>query len=78
MAAIRFRRVLEELGPTFIKLGQVLSTRPDLLPPAFIKELSRLQDDTSPLPFEEIRGVLTEGLGKPLDELFGEKGFGTL
>ena len=47
--AQRFRRALEELGPTFAKLGQILSTRPDLLPPAFVRELPTLQDQVTPL-----------------------------
>jgi len=70
MAARRFRKVLEDLGPTFIKLGQVLSTRPDVLPPAFVEELSRLQDDTPPIPFERIRTVVERGLGRALDEAY--------
>ena len=67
---IRFRRVLEELGPTFIKLGQVLSTRPDLLPRSYIDELSELQDHVAPLPVEGIRATIAEALGRPTDELF--------
>src|SRR5690554_2608245 len=53
-AAERFRKVLEELGPTFVKLGQVLSTRPDILPPEFILELKHLQDRVPTLSFEQI------------------------
>lgn len=70
MAALRFRKVLEELGPTFIKLGQVLSTRPDLLPRSFVTELERLQDDAPPVDFEEIRAVVESSLGRSLDEAF--------
>ncbi len=51
----RLRMALEELGPTFVKLGQVLSTRPDLLPPAYIAELARLQDMVPPSPWEPVR-----------------------
>lgn len=69
-AARRFRRVLESLGPTFMKLGQVLSTRPDLLPPAFIRELQSLQDDTPPVAFELIRATVEAELGRDLDEAF--------
>jgi ubiquinone biosynthesis protein len=72
VAALRFRKVLEELGPTFIKLGQVLSTRPDLLPRAFVRELQRLQDDAPPVPFEEIRQVVEEGLDRDLDDCFAD------
>ncbi len=70
MLARRFRLALEELGPTFVKLGQVLSTRPDLLPPAFISELSRLQDQVPPESWEVIRAVFIEELGAPPEELF--------
>lgn len=66
------RRALEDGGVTFVKLGQVLSTRPDLLPPAFIDELSRLQDQVAPAPPEQIERELTEELGHPLDEVFAE------
>ncbi len=69
-APIRFRRLLEELGPTWIKLGQILSTRHDLLPPDYIEALGELQDSTPELPFEIIKPAVEEGLGKPLDVLF--------
>ena len=68
--AARFRTLLTELGPTFIKFGQILSTRPDLLPAHWIEELEGLQDDCPPSPFPEIRDVIEEGLGHPLAELF--------
>ncbi|HWM01224.1 MAG TPA: AarF/UbiB family protein [Actinophytocola sp.] len=64
------RRALEDGGVTFVKLGQVLSTRPDLLPPAFIDELSRLQDQVAAAPPEEVERELVEALGRPLDEVF--------
>ena len=54
----KLRHLLESFGPTYIKLGQVLSTRRDILPPAMIRELEGLQDQIAPLPFEDIRGVL--------------------
>jgi ubiquinone biosynthesis protein len=54
---------VERLGPTFIKLGQLLSTRPDIVPPAYAQALARLQDDCAPLPFEEIEQTLREELG---------------
>jgi len=66
----RLRMALEELGPTFIKLGQVLSTRPDLLPPDFIAELSRLRDDVPPGPWEPVQEEIEEELGAPLEDLF--------
>lgn len=68
--AIRIRKVLEELGPTFIKLGQILSTRPDLLPPDFISELEKLQDQAPSVPFEEVKEHIEETFGKPLPDLF--------
>jgi ubiquinone biosynthesis protein len=68
--AEHLRLALEELGPTFIKLGQMLSTRPDLLPPDFVTELSKLHDAVPPTPWEEIRDVLVEELGKPPEEIF--------
>ena len=66
----RLRLAMEELGPTFVKLGQVLSTRPDLLPPAYIAELTRLQDTVPPEPWEAIRARIESELGAPLEELF--------
>ncbi len=68
--ARRLCLALEELGPTFIKLGQILSTRPDLVPPAYIAELVRLQDRVAPFPFAEVRRQVEEELGAPLERLF--------
>lgn len=65
--AVEFRCALEELGPTFIKLGQLLSSRPDLLPDVYIDELSKLVDTVPPVPFEAIRTVIDEEIG--LDKL---------
>jgi ubiquinone biosynthesis protein len=61
---------LEELGPTFVKLGQVLSTRGDLLPPEYIKALSTLQDRVGPVAFEDIEKVVTEELGRNIAKVF--------
>lgn len=69
-AAKRFRMVLEELGPTFVKVGQILSTRPDLVPPVFITELEKLQSNATPVPFEELRPVLEASLGAPIADRF--------
>ena len=66
----RARLVLQELGPSFIKLGQIASTRADLLPAELIRELKKLQDDVPPVPFEEIKGVIEASLGKPLEEIY--------
>lgn len=66
----RIRHALEELGPTFVKFGQIMSLRPDLLPKELILELQNLQDNVSPLPFEKIRPVVEEGMGRPVSEAF--------
>ncbi|TMB40358.1 MAG: AarF/ABC1/UbiB kinase family protein, partial [Deltaproteobacteria bacterium] len=71
-SARRFRDTLAELGPTFIKLGQILSARPDMIPPDFIAELSTLQDSAPPLPLEQVLRLVEEGLQKPWRELFAE------
>ncbi len=71
-AAERVRLVLEELGPTAIKLGQFLSARRDLIPPALARELEKLQDAVPPVDFAQIRPVIEAELGAPLDELFAE------
>jgi len=68
------RLALEDGGVTFVKLGQVLSTRRDLLPPEFISELSRLQDDAPKVPWPEISAVLEEALGGPVTEKFASVG----
>jgi ubiquinone biosynthesis protein len=63
---------LDEAGVTFVKLGQILSTRRDLLPPEFVDELSRLRDRVAPEPWDEIQQVLTDELGSPVHEVFAE------
>ena len=70
--AVGFRKRLVELGPAYIKLGQVLSTRPDLLPPPFIKELERLQDDVGPIPLQDVEDTIEKELGGRLSKLFDE------
>lgn len=65
-----FRLALEDLGATFIKLGQILSTRPDILPPEYIAEFSRLQDSAPPVAYEDIAQLIESELGGPPDELF--------
>jgi ubiquinone biosynthesis protein len=66
------RELLDELGPTFVKFGQLLSMRPDVLPPDIISELRGLQDDVSPFPYEEAAAVIEEELGQPVERLFRE------
>ena len=69
---LHLRLALEELGPTFIKLGQILSTRADLLPPEYLGELTKLQDSATPVAFEEIRRALVTELGRPIEEVFAQ------
>jgi ubiquinone biosynthesis protein len=64
------RELLDELGPTFVKFGQLLSTRPDVVPPDIIAELRSLQDDVRPFPFEQAERVIEEELGNSLERLF--------
>jgi predicted unusual protein kinase regulating ubiquinone biosynthesis (AarF/ABC1/UbiB family)/nucleotide-binding universal stress UspA family protein len=68
--AKRLRAALEELGPTFAKLGQILSTRPDLLPPEFIEELSQLRDRVPPLSEADVVRVMEQELGVPWEDVF--------
>jgi ubiquinone biosynthesis protein len=70
--AARFRALLGELGPTFTKLGQLLSSRPDLLPAHWVEELESLQDDCPPLAIDEIREQIERGLGRPVAEVFAQ------
>jgi len=69
---VQVREALEELGPTFIKIGQVLSTRPDILPEPYIGEFQKLQDKVKPESFEDIRSIVESELNSPLGELFAE------
>ena len=66
----RLRMAFEELGPTYIKLGQILSTRPDLIPMDYIQELSKLQDDVPAFPFKKVCKVVESEFGRPPEELF--------
>ncbi|MYM63604.1 ubiquinone biosynthesis regulatory protein kinase UbiB [Pseudomaricurvus sp. HS19] len=68
----RLRRCLEDLGPVFVKFGQVLSTRPDLIPPDVATELDHLQDNVAPFDAELSRQIVEKALGKPVSELFAE------
>ncbi len=66
------RELLDELGPTFVKFGQLLSTRPDVVPPDIIAELRGLQDDVRPFPFADVERTIAEELGQPIARLFLE------
>ena len=66
------REMLDELGPTFVKFGQLLSTRPDIVPPDIIAELRGLQDQVRPFPFIDVERVIREELGQPIERLFLE------
>lgn len=66
----RIRTALVELGPTFVKFGQLLSTRPDILPEQYIRELEKLQDDVPPFPFPEVRAIFREELKGDPEEVF--------
>jgi len=68
----RLREMLDELGPTFVKFGQLLSTRPDIVPPDIVVELQKLQDDVRPIPFEDVRRVIHEELGLTIEQAFLE------
>lgn len=67
---VRIRHALEELGPSFIKLGQLMSTRADIFPPDYIEEFSKLQDQVPPVPFNAIRDVIEAELRQPLHQIF--------
>lgn len=69
---VRLRLALESLGPIFVKLGQVLSTRPDLLPAAYAQELSKLQDKVPPFDIDLSRQQIEQSLGKPIHELYAD------
>jgi ubiquinone biosynthesis protein len=66
----RMRKMLEELGPTYVKIGQTLSMRPDLIPPEYVKELATLYDSATPEKFEVIEKRVISELGKPINEVF--------
>lgn len=69
-SAVRFRMILEELGPLFVKFGQIMSTRPDLLPPQYLRELSKLQDEVSPFDPKKAMEIVEMELKKSISELF--------
>ena len=68
--AARLRQAFEELGPTFIKFGQILSTRRDLLPQDYIDELSKLRDSAPMIPFSDVKSIIESELGQEIDKIF--------
>lgn len=68
--AVRVRLAVEELGPTYIKMGQILSTRPDLVPVDFVRELAKLQDKVPSFPFSEVTRIIRDETGQPAESLF--------
>ncbi|MFQ6098850.1 MAG: ABC1 kinase family protein [Armatimonadota bacterium] len=73
--SVRMRMALEELGPTFVKLGQALAARPDLIPDQYVREFSRLHDEVPPFPFHQVEEIITQELGRGVEDLF--QTFGT-
>lgn len=69
---VRLRRAMEELGGAYIKLGQLLSIRPDLVPPAWCNEFKKLLDKTTPSHYEQIKAIIEKELGKPIKKIFSE------
>jgi len=69
-SAAHIRELLEELGPTFVKMGQLLSTRPDIVPEPYLRELAKLQDTAAQLPFAEIEAVIEAEFSAPLESIF--------
>ncbi|WP_027339702.1 ABC1 kinase family protein [Halonatronum saccharophilum] len=68
--AERARKILEELGPTYVKMGQLLSTRPDLIPRSYIEELEKLQDDVKQMDYDDVKWVIEKELGGEVNEVF--------
>ncbi|MFP5213250.1 MAG: ABC1 kinase family protein, partial [Acidobacteriota bacterium] len=68
----RIRLVLEELGPSFIKLGQLMSTRADIFPPEYIEEFKKLQDSVPPVPFGDVKAVIERETRRKLDDVFAD------
>ena len=72
LTPVELRTTLEDLGPTYVKIGQIMSSRPDLLPEAYCKELEKLRQTVKPLPAEIARAVIEDETGKKIDEIYSE------
>lgn len=70
MTPVKLRMILEDLGPTYVKLGQIMSSRSDLLPPAYTKELEKLRSNVAPMPYETVRQEIIRVYGKAPEEIF--------
>ncbi|MBK7147276.1 MAG: hypothetical protein IPH78_00295 [Bacteroidetes bacterium] len=66
----RVRMACEELGPTFVKLAQILSNRPDIIPEELVKELEKLQDRVAPFPFAQAKPIIEQSLGRKMEDVF--------
>ena len=66
----KLREILEDLGPTYVKLGQIMSMRSDMLPEKYCRELTRLRTEVRPLPFETILQIIKQELGRPFSQIF--------
>ena len=67
---VRLRLTLEQLGPTFVKFGQILSLRPDLIPKQYVQELGKLHDSVPPFPYKDVKNIIEQELHKPIDKIF--------
>lgn len=70
MDPVKFRQILEDLGPTYVKIGQIMATRQDIFSQRYCSELEKLRSDVKPMPFETVKEVLTEAYGPDLDKVF--------
>ena len=68
----KLRAILEDLGPTYIKLGQIMSMRSDMIPREYCEELTRLRTAVPPMPFDEVRRVVEGSLGRAIEEVYSE------
>ena len=68
----KLRAILEDLGPTYIKLGQIMSMRSDMIPQAYCDALTQLRSSVPPMPFDEVRRVVEGSLGKPIEEVYSD------
>jgi ubiquinone biosynthesis protein len=70
LTPVKLREILEDLGPTYVKFGQIMSMRSDMLPSSYTKELEKLRTDVSPMDFTTVKASIEEELGMPLKDVF--------